>query len=341
MKILQKIRTSFTTQLMSWVAAFVLVISGVVLLLLVQFSQNVIYDETTDATMQALENTALRINNTLRQTEMMARLEHQPLQLNRMRIEQLVEESGAQATLRQLLPNAQLFVTRRDSSQFDMYITGGTGGYRRMEYDDKDVYLFSQPLGDRPFSLGVVCPAEDLFGKYSKKQWHLLSSGIAVILALLVVLYFVIARHLRPLHLLADAAESIAAGNLNTPIPDAHHQHEAGRLQMSLKKMQQPQKAYMDEMQQKRATLSQQNAELQTAYGEAQAYEELKAKFLQKMTDRMVVPVELLCLSTQTICRDYTKLSKEDIASLQADIMQGTETITELLDQLIKDPAAS
>lgn len=341
MKILQKIRTSFTTQLMSWVAAFVLVISGVVLLLLVRFSQNVIYDETTDATMQALENTALRINNTLRQTEMMARLEHQPLQLNRMRIEQLVEESGAQATLRQLLPNAQLFVTRRDSSQFDMYITGGTGGYRRMEYDDKDVYLFSQPLGDRQFSLGVVCPAEDLFGKYSKKQWHLLLSGIAVILALLVVLYFVIARHLRPLHLLADAAESIAAGNLNTPIPDSHHQHEAGRLQMSLKKMQQSQKAYMDEMQQKRATLSQQNAELQTAYGEAQAYEELKAKFLQKMTDRMVVPVELLCLSTQTICRDYTKLSKEDIASLQADIMQGTETITELLDQLIKDPAAS
>ena len=66
MKILQKIRTSFTTQLMSWVAAFVLVISGVVLLLLVRFSQNVIYDETTDATMQALENTALRINNTLR-----------------------------------------------------------------------------------------------------------------------------------------------------------------------------------------------------------------------------------------------------------------------------------
>ena len=87
MKILQKIRTSFTTQLMSWVAAFVLVISGVVLLLLVQFSQNVIHDETIDATMQALENTALRLDNTLKQTEMTARLEHQRLRMNRMRIE--------------------------------------------------------------------------------------------------------------------------------------------------------------------------------------------------------------------------------------------------------------
>jgi methyl-accepting chemotaxis protein len=341
MKILQKIRTSFTTQLMSWVAAFVLVISGVVLLLLVQFSQNVIHDETIDATMQALENTALRLDNTLKQTEMTARLEHQRLRMNRMRIERLVEESGAQATLRQSLPNAQLFVTLRDSSHLDMYITGGMRSYRRMEYDDKEVYIFSQPLGERQFCLAVVCPADDIDGKHTKMQRLLLSWGIVVILALLVVLYFVIARHLRPLHLLADTAESIAAGNLNTPIPDAHHQHEAGRLQMSLKKMQQSQKAYMDEMQQKRATLSKQNAELQTAYGEAQAYEELKAKFLQKMTDRMAVPVELLCLSTQTICRDYTKLSKDDIASLQADIMQGTETITELLDQLIKDPAAS
>ena len=100
MKLLQKIRSSFTTQLALWVAAFVLVISGVVLILLARFSQNVIHDETTDATMQALENTALRIDNTLRQTEMTARLEHQRLRMNRMRIERLVEESGAQATLR-------------------------------------------------------------------------------------------------------------------------------------------------------------------------------------------------------------------------------------------------
>ena len=74
MKLLQKIRSSFTTQLALWVAAFVLVISGVVLILLARFSQNVIHDETTDATMQALENTALRIDKTLRQTEMTARL---------------------------------------------------------------------------------------------------------------------------------------------------------------------------------------------------------------------------------------------------------------------------
>ena len=116
---LQKIRTSFTTQLSLWVAGFVLVLSGVVIFLLASFSENVIHDETIDATMQALENTALRVDNTLRQTEMTARLEHQRVRLNRSRIDQLIEENGLLATLQQSLPHAQLYVTRRDSSQFD------------------------------------------------------------------------------------------------------------------------------------------------------------------------------------------------------------------------------
>lgn len=109
MTLLQKIRTSFSTQLSLWVAGFVLVISGVVIFLLTRFSEEVIRDESIDMTMQVLENTALRIDNTLRQAEMTARLEHQRLRVNRSRIERLIEENGLQATLHQMLPHAQLY----------------------------------------------------------------------------------------------------------------------------------------------------------------------------------------------------------------------------------------
>ena len=93
------------------------------------------------------------------------------------------------------------------------------------------------------------------------------------------------------------------------------------------------------QLQQKQATLSTQNAELQAAYGEAQAYEEKKAKFLHDMTERMAAPVEQVCRSTDVICHNCTQLSKADMTALQADIMHGTVAITELLDQLIKTPA--
>ncbi|MBP5715101.1 MAG: HAMP domain-containing protein [Prevotella sp.] len=336
---LQKIRTSFSTQLSLWVAGFVLVISAVVIILLTRFSEDVIRDETIDTTLQALENTALRIDNTLRQQEITARLENQRLRVNRSRIERLIEESGSLEQLRQSLPNAQLFVTRRDSSQLDLFITGGERSYRQLMYDENEVYIFSQPLGERQFCIAAVCPADDIYSRYSRMHQVLLVWGIGGILVLLVVLYIIIARHLRPLHQLADAAQSIAGGNLDTPIPDSHHEHETGRLQSNLRKMQRSLRAYMEEMQQKQTTLSRQNAELQAAYGEAQAYETMKATFLTEMTTKMAAPVEQVCHSTEDICRDYATLSKADMTALQTDIMDGTNTIVELLDQLILEPA--
>jgi methyl-accepting chemotaxis protein len=341
MTLLQKIRTSFTTKLSLSVAGFVIVISGVVVVLLANFSEGVIRDETIDATMQALENTALRIDNTLRQAEMTARLEHGQLRVNRSRIERLIDENSALTTLQKTLPNAQLYVTRRDTSQFDAFITGGESGYRQLVYDDKDIYIFSQPVGERQYCLVAAAPAEDIYGKYARMQWILLTWSIIAVLALLYILYLVIGHHLRPLHRLADSAQAIADGALETPIADTRHQDETGRLQNSLSMMQRRLAAYMAEMQQKRDTLNHHHAELQAAYNEAQAYEKKKAKFLHDMTDRMAAPVELLCHSTDVICRDYQNLSKAEMTALQTDIMESSETIIKLLDQLIKDPAGS
>lgn len=176
MTLLQKIRTSFSTQLSLWVAGFVLIISGVVIFLLTRFSEDVIRDESIDTTMQALENTALRIDNTLRQTEMMARLEHLQLRVNRSRIEQLIEENGLLATLQHTLPHAQLYVTRRDSSHFDFYITGGASGYRQLKHDNEEIYIFSQPLGQRSFCLVAVSPADDIYSRYGRMQQSLAQS---------------------------------------------------------------------------------------------------------------------------------------------------------------------
>jgi nitrate/nitrite-specific signal transduction histidine kinase len=335
---LTKIRTSFSTQLSLWVAGFVVVTIGLVITLLASFSEGVIRDETIDTTLQVLENTALRIDNTLRLSEMTAQREKRRFRRNRSRIERLLEENNSLEQLRHTLPNAQLFVTRRDSSQLDTYIAGAEGGYRQLMYDEKEVYIFTQPIGERQYCLAALCPADDIYDKYSHMHRVLLFWSIGVMLVLLFVLYFVIAHHLRPLHLLADAAQDIANGNLDTPIPDSHHEHETGRLQASLKKMQQSLRAYMDEMQQKQATLNAQNAELQAAYGEAQAYEDMRTKFLHDMTERMATPVEHLCRITDIICSEYSRLSSTDMDLLQTGIMQATETITELLDQLTNEP---
>ena len=341
MKLIEKIHTSFTWQLTLWVAGFVLVISGVVIFLLARFSQDSIHQESIDTTQQALENTALRINNMLSQAEMTARLEHQSLRVTRGRIERLIEENGFENTIWQALPNAELFVSRRDSSQLSTYIAGDEQGYRRIFYEGREIFIFSQPIGERAFSLAVVCPAQDIYEYNPGVQWFLLLRGGIGVIVLLFIIFLVVARHLRPVHLLADAAQSIANGNLDTSIPEAHHEHETGRLQNSLKKMQASLASYMAEMQQKQEALSWQNTELQAAYSEAQAYETLREKVLFNMADRMAAPVTKICRSTETFCHDYNTLSKAEMTVLQTDIMQATQTITELLDQLMENPSQS
>lgn len=324
MTLKEKIRTSFTTQLTLWVASFVLITSSVFIYALGSYSQDIIHDESMDAMQQQLENAALQIDNRLRQAEITARLEKQQLTADREMIEQLVNISNYTGTIRQRLPNATLKVVEGRSTT-----------------SDTDVYTAFEPIGQRTFGLEVTIPKSDITDKYWRMQSVLLLWGVVSIIVLFLLLYAVVGRHLRPLHRLADAAQAIADGDLLIPIPDAHHKHESGRLQTSLKKMQQSLKAYMDEMQQKQAALSAQNAELQAAYGEAQAYEKLKAKFLTDMTEQMAEPVNTVCQNTEAICRDYLTTTKAEIARRQMDIMQATETITQLLDRLTNNTLES
>ena len=337
--IIQKIRTSFTAQLTLWVASFVTVISIVVLGLLAVFSEDVIFNETVDTTLQALENTALRIDNTLRQKEMSAKLENGRMRVNRAAIERLIEENGSLDKLRQTLPNAELFVTRHDSTQLGIFFAGKESGYQKMVKDDREIFIFTQPLGDRPFVLTAVCPAGDIYGRYSRMQWLLLSTGVTGVSILLVLLYLVVGRHLRPLHWLADSAQGIADGDLNTRIADTRREDEAGRLQNSLAMMQQALKTYMTEIQEKQVILSHQNEELKAAYDEVKAYEVKKNSFLRNMTAQMAKPVESLCLQAKTICQEATTMSREEMTQRQAVIMKDTETITDLLDHSMRETA--
>lgn len=122
MTLFHRIRSSFTTQLTLWVAGFVIVIYGVVIFLLVRFSQQVVIDETIETTMQALENTALRIDNTLRQAEMTAFLEHRTFAVDQKLVERLIKENRYFESFIQSLSHAQLVVSADNDGPLSSYI---------------------------------------------------------------------------------------------------------------------------------------------------------------------------------------------------------------------------
>jgi methyl-accepting chemotaxis protein len=323
LKLIHKIRSSFTIQLTIWVAGGVLVISAVVIILLARYSQQVIKDESLETSKQLLENMAVRINNELRQADISARLEHRVFKVTKPLIEKLIEENNQMTAIKQSLPHIQLYVVESDAAD----------AADPLQQDGQQVFTFQEEIYNKQFSIVAICPASDLYDKYADMQVYLLLRGIIGVLVLLFILWKVIARHLRPLHVLADSAQRIADRHLDETIPDTHHQDEIGQLQNSLSKMQHSLADYMEEMRQKQDTLNRQNAELQEAYSEAQEYERVKDKFIHDMTDQLAQPVDTVCRNTYSICADYKTMAKAEMAKKQINILQATETITSLLDQ--------
>ncbi len=333
MRPLQKIRSSLTTQLTLWVAGFVIVISGVVFFLLAQSTQRAIKEETIETAQQALKNTALRLNNTIQQAEMTAQLEEETFIGDELFIEKQIKNNHYLPRLNQALPGAVFQVTDRP-------IAPGESGYQQVIINGELHYLFYEPvyIREKPYGISIACPVKDIYGQYVKIQMFLLIAGIIGIIILLLICWKVIAWHLYPLHLLADAAQSIADGNLNEAIPDSKQQSEIGKLQNSLSKMQRSQAAYMQEMKQKNAMLSSQNDQLQEAYSKAQEYENLKSMFVHQMTNQITMPAEVISKDTSHICSDYQKMTDQEMDRIQKEINAATDAITQLLDQLLNAP---
>ena len=321
-KLVHKIRSSFTMQLTIWVAGGVLVISAVVILLLARYSQQVIKDESLEINKQLLENMAVRINNELRQADISARLEHREFKVTKPLIEKLIEENNQMASIKQSLPNIQLYV-----------VESGADAAPPLQQEGEQAYTFQEDIYDKQFSIVAVCPATDLHDKYADIQVFLLLRGIIGVLVLLFILWKVIAHHLLPLHVLADSAQRIADGHLDERIPDTRHQDEIGQLQNSLSKMQHSLADYMEEMRNKQDTHNLQNTQLQKAYSEAQEYERVKDKFIHDMAGQLAPPMDSVCRSTYSICAEYKTMSKTEMAKKQIDILQDTENIISLLDQ--------
>jgi methyl-accepting chemotaxis protein len=162
-----------------------------------------------------------------------------------------------------------------------------------------------------------------------------LTAAVVYLLILIVVCQMIVARHLRPLGLLADSAQRIAEGRLDETVPDSGRNDEIGQLQNSFVKMQRSLSDYISDMQQKRETLSQQNEKLQIAYEQAQEAGSVKEHFLSNMTDQMSVNIGSITTLTETLCNDYKTLSRAEMAKIQIQIVNETETITMLLDKML------
>ena len=138
-------------------------------------------------------------------------------------------------------------------------------GFRRLEIDGVRSYVFFTPLKATGWSMAIVCPESDIFGRFNRLRWFITTIDLLGLLLLFFSCFQVIRKTMRPLSDLARQAEEIASGHFDTVLPASTQPDELGTLTRSFADMQSSLVTYMDELTRTTANKVRIKGELQIA----------------------------------------------------------------------------
>lgn len=223
-------------------------------------------------------------------------------------------------------------------------VTGQTG-YKEFQQNGKDWFVFYKPFNRSVlpgrsmeklnWSAGIVYPEDDIFGQYNRMLYVVVAISLTGLFMLLVLCQWFTHRRLLPLRMLTKSAQRIAEGDYNDPIPDSRQEDEIGQLQEQFQQMQQSLATHVNELNRLRASLQIQGEELRTAYERAQEADKLKTAFLHHMTNQMIAPSQTILTSVDTLCQQWSNMSKEEVAKVVDSIQKDSQTITDLLGGML------
>lgn len=124
----------------------------------------------------------------------------------------------------------------------------GQEGMRQLKFDGKECYVFYKPIADTGWSVGIVCPAGDIFNGYYRLINAIIGVVFVGLLLMLMIFSGIISKQLEPLEELAYQAETIASGNLDEELEESDRTDEIGQLTNSFRHMQQSIVKQMEEL---------------------------------------------------------------------------------------------
>lgn len=222
----------------------------------------------------------------------------------------------------------------------------GKRGHTQFIKNDTIWYAFYEPFertlvpgrsNDKMgWSVAVMYSENDIMGDYNLLKRTVIGISVLGILLLLIACTAFAHRFLLPLRMLTQSAQHIAEGHYDEPIPVTHHRDEIGQLQQHFQLMQQALANHMNELERLHASLQQQGTELEAAYQHAQEADRIKTTVLHNMTNRMTEPAEAILSRVQTLRQQWSQMNREEAEHMVADIQAQTQTITNLLDDLLR-----
>lgn len=187
---------------------------------------------------------------------------------------------------------------------------------------------FKENIG---WSVGVVCPEEDIFESHNILLFLVVVIAIAGMLLFYLLCSWFIRRQLKPLKQLAKSAQHIAEGNYRETLPDSDRQDEIGLLQHRFGQMQRSLQNQIDEQEKETTKLRKRGDRLSMEHDRMVETDEMKTSFLLYMTNLMTESAESIDSSVTTLCNYCQHISEKDRNHQVDNIQRKSLTIVELL----------
>jgi methyl-accepting chemotaxis protein len=130
--------------------------------------------------------------------------------------------------------------------------------------------------------------------------------------------------------------QQLAAGDFSHPVVVSKRRDEIGSLQKSFHAMQQAIISKIDEIQQHSQKLNKQKETLFAAYDRTHEAERIKTVFLHNVTSQLVEPVNGISDIVNNIKTNHDTLKQKDISQMAKQMQTYTNTIINLLHEMIK-----
>lgn len=225
-------------------------------------------------------------------------------------------------------------------------MVAGLKGQKSVRMNEQQWHVFYKPLKrteikgraqTRPgWSVGVVYPVNDIYGKYNRLFWYLLSASALAILILFLLCWLVIRRQLAPMEILTHSAQRVAEGHYNEQLPDLHRNDEIGRMEANFKKIQQLHADFLEKQRQLNAQQQERGQELVKAYDNVRKANSVKTTFLHRMTNQMVEPSATIDRRVKILCDNFKTLTAEETILEFDAIKQQSDTIMGVLNQMLQ-----
>ena len=129
----------------------------------------------------------------------------------------------------------------------------------------KPCWMAYAPLRSNGWSLGIIFPKQELLQDVQKLNRQILFISLLGFFFLLLVIGLIAKGITRPLRFLATAADQIATGDWETPLPPVRHDDEVGKLTRSFEHMKASLKKYFNDLKETTAARERIESELRIA----------------------------------------------------------------------------